>query len=100
MSPPHRGKGTCEDPITWVLALYEARPSDELSRRLQRDLYREGGSAYAAKGALLLLLCRNLTRLGLTDCDIYDSQLPLYMVLEMVHRSSSTVLTQLVSIDL
>jgi hypothetical protein len=100
MLPSQRRREVHVNPATWNTALNALEVSEDLRQRLERDLGRGGSASYAAKSALLLLLCSNLSRLGLTDSDLFDvkSRSPLSITLAMACSGSSPVLKNLVSI--
>jgi hypothetical protein len=97
---PRPGQESLEEPISWDLALNEINSSAELRQQLEQNLKRRGAAADAAKIALLLLLCTNLTRVGLTDNHLVIPHSPLFKVLEIAKSGSPLVLTKLVSLDL
>jgi hypothetical protein len=100
MLPSRRGRGGYDIPATWSDALKVLKVPEGFRQWLERDLGRGGSKAYAAKSVLLLLLCNNLSRLILTDIDLFDpnSRLPLFVVLDWACSGSSSVLQSLTSI--
>jgi hypothetical protein len=97
---PRPGQESLEEPVSWDLALNEVNSSAELRQQLEQNLMRRGAAADAAKIALLLLLCINLSRIGLTDDHLVIPHSPLFKVLEIAKLGSPLVLTKLVSLDL